>query len=261
MQLPSDIHRLGRLFLSLGALFVGCAGFLAGQPSCAPPESMKDRFAGQPDVSALNELGYWFGDQKNYNCAVQAFATSLQINSKQKEFPAIAFMLGVNLYLSGNTTEAISALREAEKFGYNDIRIHLLLAQALDEMSARPDAEQEWRAAVEIDPEHFVALDHLSNDLIADKNDEAVIQLLDTRRLAPLRTVQQDVNLGLAYAHVANFDAAARVLRDAVNTYPDSASLAQQLADLLTEHGEHAEAAAVLENARERQSSPQLTAH
>ena len=216
---------------------------------------MKERFVGKPNVEALNELGYWFGEQKNYGCAVQAFASSLQLDSQQKQFPVIAFMLGINLYLSGDVKEAIPALQEAEKFGYGDIKIHLLLAQALDETQATTDAEAEWRAALEIDPEHFVALDHLSSDLISDKNDKAVIELLDTPRIAPLRTVQQDANLALAYARIGKLDEAARILRDSVNTYPDSMPLAQQLADLLTKQGKAAEAAAVLQTARDRQAS------
>lgn len=237
------------------------AGVLSAQPSCAPPDSMKSKFTGTPDVAALNELGYWFGEQKDYNCAVQAFATSLQLDSKQKQFPVIAFMLGVNLYLSGDTKEAIAALLEAEKNGYNDIRIHLLLARALDETQARADAEIEWRAALEIDPEHFVALDNLSNDLIVDMNDKEVIELLDTPRLAPLRTAQQDENLGTAYARSGKLDQALGVLQDSLNTYPGSMPLAEQLAGILTQLGRKDEAEAVLAIARERQRESANAGH
>jgi tetratricopeptide (TPR) repeat protein len=227
---------------------------IRGQSSCAPPESMKEKFTGKPDTTALNDLGSWFGEQKNYSCAVKAFATSLQMDPKQKEMPYIAFMFGASLYLGGDTKDAIAALQESEKFGYHDIKLHLLLADALDSTHATAEAEAEWSAALEIDPEHSDALDNLSNDLMTNSNYKAVIDLLDTPRLAPLRTVPQCENLGLALAKAGKLEESARVLRDAVNTYPDCLPLARQLSDVLIQTGHQEEAAKVLEIARARQA-------
>ncbi len=223
---------------------------------------MKAKFAGKPDTAALNDLGVWFGDQKNYNCAANAFATSLQMDPKQKDMPHIAFMFGASLYLVGDIKEAIAAMQEAEKFGYRDIKLHLLLAEALDSTHANPDAEAEWRAALEIDPEYSDALDKLSDDLIADNNFQAVIELLDTPRLAPQRTVQQCLNLDLAYTQEGKPSESARVLRDGVNTYPDSLPLVEKLANVLTQMGKREEAAQVLEIAHARRAgSAQSEAH
>ncbi len=238
---------------ALIALFLLPSIVASAQSGCTPPEAMKARFTGAPNSDALNELGVWFGEQKNYTCASDAFATSLQLDPKQKDMPHIAFMFGGSLYLAGDLSEAIAALREAEKFGYRDIKLHLLLAQALDATRATADAEAEWRAALEIDPESADALDSLSNDLIADSEDEAVITLLDTARLKPLRTVQQCGNLGLAYARKGRLAEASSVLRDGVNTYPDSMPLAQKLADILTQMGNKDEAAQVLAVAHRRE--------
>ena len=221
--------------------------------SCVPPESMKSSLEEKPDVSALNDLGVYFGEQKDYTCAASTFASSLQMDPQQKGFAHVAFMFGASLYLSGSTKEAIVALQEAEKFGYNEIKLHLILAQALDATHATADAETEWRAALEIDPEYPDALDNLSSDLIGDGNYGAVIQLLDTPRVAPLRNEQQDANLALAYARAGKLDDSERVLRDSVNTYPDSAPLSEQLANVLTELGRKEEAAAVLLIAHDRQ--------
>ena len=215
---------------------------------------MKARFEGKPDVSALNDLGDYFGEQKDYTCAATTFASSLQADPHQKGFAHVAFMFGASLYLSGSTKEAIIALQEAEKFGYKDIKLHLILAQALDTTHATADAETEWRAALEIDPEYPDALDNLSSDLIADSNYAAVIQLLDTPRIAPLRTVQQDTNLALAFARSGKLSDSERVLRDSVNTYPDAAPLSEQLADVLTQLGRKEEAAAVLQIEHGRQA-------
>jgi tetratricopeptide (TPR) repeat protein len=238
---------------ALIALFLLPLTVTSAQSGCTPPEAMKARFSGAPNADALNELGVWFGEQKNYTCAADAFATSLQLDPKQKDMPHIAFMFGGSLYLAGDTSEGIAALREAEKFGYRDIKLHLLLAQALDATGATADAEAEWRAALEIDPESADVLDSLSNDLIADREDEAVITLLDTARLKPLWSVQQCGNLGLAYARKENLAEASSVLRGGVNTYPDSMPLAQKLADVLTQMGNKDEAVQVLAVAQRRQ--------
>lgn len=222
------------------------------QSECAPPESMKARFAGTPDVSALNDLGAWFGEQKNYSCAAQIFATSLQMDPKQKEMPHVAFMFGASLYYSGNTKEAITALQVAEQSGYNELKLHLLLARALDDTHATQDAEVEWRAALDIDPEYSYALDSLSDDLLASNNNQGVIELLDAPRVVPQRTVQQAMNLGKAYALDGKLPDAERILRDALNTYPDSDQLANQLAQVLTRSGKNAEAEAVLQIMNQR---------
>lgn len=240
---------------ALGVLLATLAlcGPAWAQSSCAPPDSMKERFSGKPDTVALNDLGIWFGEQKNYTCAANAFATSLEMDSHQKDMPHIAFMFGASLYMAGDVKEAIPALQEAEKFGYRDIKLHLVLADALDSTRATSEAEKQWRAALEIDPEYSDALDTLSSDLITDSDYKGVIGLLDTPRLEPQRTVQQCRNLALAYDREGKLDEARRVLRDGLNTYPDSMQLAGQLADVLNRNGKKAEAAAVLQFAHARQ--------
>lgn len=50
-----------------------------GQAPCTPPESMKARFQDKPDAAAYTDLGVWFADQKKYDCAANAFATSMQM--------------------------------------------------------------------------------------------------------------------------------------------------------------------------------------
>ena len=222
---------------------------------------MKSRLQGKPDAAALTDLGVWFADQKNYSCAANAFASSLQTEPNQKDVAHVAFMFGVSLDLSGDTKEAIPALQEAEKLGYRDIKIHLILADLLDASHATADAEAEWRAALEIDPEYTDALDPLSNDLISDGDFKGTIDLLEKPRLLGQRSAQQSLNLGRAYMKTAKPEEAVRVLRDGLNTTPDSLSLAKELADVLTQLGRKEEAAAVLEVARARQVDSETKTH
>jgi tetratricopeptide (TPR) repeat protein len=243
--------------LRFTALILMCAvtGYSAwSQAACTPPESMKARFTGKPDPTALNDLGSWFGEHENYSCAAEAFATSLQMDPKQKDMPHIAFMFGASLFYAGDGKEAIPALQAAEQYGYNEMKLHLILAKAQDNAQARQDAEAEWRAALDIDPDYSYALDSLSDDLLADHDNRGVIELLDKPRVVPQRTVHQALNLGTAYELDGKRDDAERVLHDALNTYPDAVELASRLADVLTKGGKEAEAEAVLQIAKERQA-------
>ncbi len=230
------------LFLSAVALEP-----ILGQTPCSPPDAMKARLHDKPDAAAYTDLGVWFADQKQYACAADAFAAAMQAQPDQKDVPHIAFMFGVSLYFSGDTKDAVTALQQAEQFGINDVKIHMILAAALDASQQTKDAEDEWRAALAFDPESSVALDALSNDLLRDNDFTDTIALLQVPRLVGQRTPQQSLNLASAYARTARLDEAARVLRDGLNTSPDSLALADQLAKTLVELKRGDEAVTVLE--------------
>jgi Flp pilus assembly protein TadD len=232
-------------FLPAGFLLIS-AVTLAGQAPCTPPESMKAQLQGNPKAAAYTDLGVWFAGQKQYACAADAFATSLQMEPDQKDAAHVAFMFGVSLYFSGDTKEAVPALQEAEQLGYRDSKLHIILAGALDESHSNKDAEQEWRAALEFDPESSTALDALSNDLLLDKDFPAIIALLDVPRLLGQRTPQQSLNLATAYTATGKLDEAANVLRDGLNTSPDSLEIANRLAIILMQLNRGDEALALL---------------
>lgn len=222
-----------RSFLFPAACLLIGTRFIAAQSPCVPPDDMKPQLQGKPTAEALNNLGVWFADQKQYACAADVFASSMQLEPNQKDVAHIAFEFGVALDLSGDLKEAIPVFQEAEQLGYLDIKIHVLLAQAFDATHDSKGAEAEWRAAIDIDPEYSPALDALSNDLLADKDFDGVIAALERPRLAGQRTPLQSANLGVAYASNGELDQADAVLRDGLNTTPDSLMLANLLANVL----------------------------
>ena len=223
------------------------ATFASGSPeACTPPEQMKAQLQGKPGAVALKDLGVWFADNKQYACAADAFASSLQTDPNQKDVGHIAFMFGVSLDLSGDMKEAIGALQEAEQLGYRDINLHLLLAAALDASQAVKEAENEWRAALQMDPEYTAALDALSNDLLRDGDFNGVIALLEVPRLKGQRTPLQSMNLAAAYEGLGKLDEARNVLRDGLNTASDSLPLANELAKVLIALNDRAGAGTVL---------------
>ena len=242
--------RNGRLSLYVGikliALLMGSA-CLHGQPPCTPPQSMKTILQGKPTAAAFTDLGVWFAGQQQYACAANAFATSLQMEPEQKGVAQVAFMFGTSLYLSGDKKEAVDALREAEHLGLNDIKAHIILAEALDDLHSTNEAAQEWRAALSLDPESSTALDSLSSDLLIENDFNGTIALLDSPRLLGQRTPQQSINLANAYAGTAQLDKAEAVLRDGLNTSPESLDLANRLADILIRLSRRDEAVTVLD--------------
>jgi len=236
-----------RPWLFLPAFLLSGAALVFSQTQCMPPDAMKPQLQGKPAAGALNDLGVWFGDHKQYDCAANVFAASLQAEPEQKDAPHVAFMFGVSLDLSGDLKEAIPALQAAEQLGYRDIRLHVILAEALDATHATKDAEAEWRRALEYDPELSSALDALSNDLLLDKDYASAIAVLEVPRLVGQRTPQQSLTLATAYAATGKLDETARVLRDGLNTSPDSLDLAKRLGSALIQLHRRDEAVALLE--------------
>lgn len=250
MTMPRPSFLTMRTFALLPALaLLSSASLLSafGQTQCAPPEQMKARFQDKPDAAAYTDLGVWFADQKQYSCAADAFATSMQMAPDQKDAPHVIFMFGSSLYLSGDMSEAITALQQAEQLGFRDIKLHIILATALDSSHSTKEAENEWRAALEFDPELSTALDALSSDLLHDNDFAGTIAVLEVPRLLGQRTPQQSLNLAAAYAATGRLNEAARTLRDGLNTSPDSLPLANQLAKTLIQLNRKDEAVAVLE--------------
>jgi len=237
MSFPSTCKALLFLLTLYGTAealpFQSATSTVDSQRTCTPPEQMKAQLTGKPGAAALKDLGVWFADNKQYACAADAFASSLETDPNQKDVGHIAFMFGVSLDLSGNGKDAIGALQEAEQLGYRDINLHLLLAAALDGSHSAKEAEDEWRAALQMDPEYTAALDALSDDLLRDGDYASVIAVLEVPRLKGQRTPQQSLNLAGAYEGTGKLEAARDVLRDGLNTAPDSLPLANELAKVL----------------------------
>ena len=191
---------------------------------------MKAQLASKPSADAYADLGKWFGERKQYRCAAQAFASAFKL---QPDSASFATMWGLSLYSAGETEAAIDPLRRAASLNPADARPHLVLGSALDGAGRTAEAEREWRAALAIDPGSAAALDQLSSDLLSDKDYAGIIALLEQPARQPQRTAQQNLNLGLAYAKTLQLHEAEKVLHDGLDSTPDSAPLANELAVVL----------------------------
>lgn len=227
-------------------LFCFASASLLAAPPCVPPDSMRSLLQHNPTAANFADLGVWFGEQKQYACAANAFATSLQMQPDQPDADNVIFMFGVSLFLSGNAKDAIAPLQVAEQHGSRNIKLHLVLAAAFDQLQSTHSAEAEWRAVLALDQQSSAALDSLSTDLLLDNDCAGTITLLEDPMIAGQRTPKQSLNLGLAYSRTNQLEPAATVLRDGLNTLPDSLPIANALADVLVKLGRAQEAGDVL---------------
>ena len=241
------------------ALFLLAGSLLVCAQNCTPPESMKAKLQDKPNAAVYNELGVWFAEKEQYACAANVFATSLQIEPEQPEAARVAFMFGVSLYFSGDSKEAIAALQQAEQLGSNDIKIHTILATALDSTQGTAGAIAEWRAALAFDPESSTVLDSLSSDLLLANDFQGTIDLLETPRLLGQRTEQQSTNLATACTKTGKLEEAAKVLREGLNIAPGSLPLVHQLASILVQLSRLEEANTALELALAHHPDDALT--
>jgi tetratricopeptide (TPR) repeat protein len=237
-----------RAVACLGILLCLATGVLL-HASCTAPASMKARLQSQPSAESYASLGRWFGDQKQFKCAAEAFASAVKL---QPDSASLNYMWGLSLYSAGEVQEAFSPLQLAARLNPSDARPHLVLATAMDQGSQIADAEREWRAALAIDSGSAMALDGLSRDLLNDKDYAATITLLEQSAHRGPRTPLQSLNLGMAYARTLQLKESSRVLREGLSDTPDSLPLADELAVVLMLLDRPGEADAVLSAALAR---------
>src|SRR6202021_201798 len=95
--------------------------------------------------------------------------------------------------------------------------------------------------------------------LVDQKDYSAVIALLDRPARSGIRSSLQDLNLGIAFAGSARLEDANRVLREGLNTTPDSLPIANELAIVLLLLGNDHEAYSVFDLALQKHPNDQRT--
>jgi tetratricopeptide (TPR) repeat protein len=205
---------------------------------------MKSEIQAAPNAEKYANLGTWFGNQKQFGCAAEAFASAVKM---QPDSESYQYMWGLSLCSAGHFAEAQEPLRNAARLNPSDVRPHLALGAALDKLKQTADAQSEWRAALAIDPDSETALDALSQDLVDARDYSAVVTLLGKPAETRVRSALQSLNLGVAYASTARLSLASDVLHEGLNTAPDSLPLAVELALVLKLLSRDDEAYSVLE--------------
>ena len=230
LTVGTSMHSTHSMFAKTALLINVCLGAGLGAPayateSCKGPQQLEVKIHAHPDAPTYTQLGMWFGDRNQYDCATEAFRTALKFEPGSAQ---LYYLVGLSLYSSGQTEEAVSALQQSIKL--NDaLKPHLLLGAAFNQLHRSAEAKAEWEAALKIDPHSMEAIDWVSKSLLAEGDFGAAIALL--------RSAPSDENLTLRLAQVYDkagmLDKAADVLKRALVSHPSSLPLSNALSTIL----------------------------
>ena len=175
---------------------------------CDGPPALRTKIQTHPDAATLTELGMWFGDHQQYDCAIEAFRSALKLDT---ESARLNYLLGLTLFSSGHAGDAAAPLQESVRLAPDNLRAHLILGATLAQLHKNDDAKAEWAAALKIDPHSSEAIDFLSRMQVAEGDYGAAIALLRDAKL------DEDLSLRLSYAYdkSGNLDKAEEVVKAA----------------------------------------------
>jgi tetratricopeptide (TPR) repeat protein len=219
------------------------AAILAVSPclhACTGPPALEAKLRTHPDADTYAELGDWFGDQKQYDCALEAFQNGLKLEPGSAK---LYYLVGLTLYASGHPQDALKPLGQSIYLSPEVLKPHLLLASALDQLRRHQEAIHEWEAALRIDHLSIEALDGMSNSLMAVGDNSAAIEVLSD---AP-RNETLTLDLALAYGKANMLDKASEVLTKALQRNPSSLPLTAAMVTVLVRQVHNQEAVHVAE--------------
>ena len=215
-------HKMLRLYFYL-ALVVAIPVASAAKTACVPPPALQVRLQSRPTTADYVELGNWYGDRKQYQCADQAFRAGLKRSPRSAE---LFYLLGLNSSRRNEFDQAIQPLQQSIELEPDVLKPHLLLAMVLEQLKRPADARKEWLSAVRIDPQSEIALDGASKNLLATGDYGSVITLL---RAEPDPSEALALDLAAAYEKAGASDQAVEVLKKALGRTPSSLQLANEL--------------------------------
>jgi len=226
-----------RLYIfHLGFLIAVSGVGAASSRACVPPAALRSKLQTQPTADAYAEAGMWYGDHKQYGCAVEAYQSALKRKPKSPEY---LYQLGLNLLRNGDFSGAVKPLQESIEIKPDVLKPHLLLASALEEMHQIEEARAEWVAAVKIDPHSELALDGASKNLLATRDFGGVIALLSP----PPKDENLVLDLAAAYREAGSPDKAIEVLKKGLEANPAAAAVTRSLITDLVLQARYSEAA------------------
>lgn len=226
------------VFIACLSLFVlaVCSGGASAE--CMGPASQEARIHAGPNAASYAELGIWFYQNHQMECASQAYRSGLKLTPNSAR---LNYLLGGSLYADGHLQAAIAPLRKAVRLNPQGLQPHLLLGAALTQLGRNQEAAPEWSAALKIDPQSKAALDGLAKSLLAVGDYASVIRILRSAA----RDESQTLDLAIAYKKAGVLDAYEQTLKQGLKADPDSDIMTAALVFLYI-HESNLEAATAL---------------
>lgn len=206
------------------------SGTSRAQIACRGPQALEDRIRADPSAQNYAALAKWFGDHQQFACAAESFRHARTLEPDSARY---AWLEGVSLMAAGRVQAALAPLQQAVQLDPQLTDAHLALGTGLERLNRHAEADAQWRAALQLDPNSVMALEHLSADLLAAQQYASTVALLqpiaNASRIAP----QLALDLSAAYTHTGMVDQAIATLSAALRDDPSSLPLLSSLADAL----------------------------
>lgn len=215
------------------AACLACAG--TARAACNGPQALVAQWRAHPSSEAAVDLGSWYASHHEFDCALEVFRAGLRRDPKSAQ---LHYLAGLALVTQRQPAAAQAELERSAQLDPAALKPHLLLAILYAGMGNHAAADAQWRKVLAIDPKSEEALEGLSNDLMAQKNYAAVVQLLQS---AP-RTEKLSITLSRALGLLNYLDAASDVLLQAMKAQPDSLPLADAMVVVLIKQQKFQEA-------------------
>lgn len=204
--------------------------------TCAPPLALKTKLRVGPTADLYSQLGAWFGERKHFDCAADAYQSALKLNPGSSR---LSYLLGLSFFSGGHPERAVLHLRNSIDLAPGVFQPHVILASALEQLQRTEEAKSQWQAALTIDPHSTLAMDGIARALLKEGRFVEVITLLGP---APGEE-KLVVDRAEALINLKRFEEASKLLTEALNKNPASASLASTLTrlEMLQHHTQEAE--------------------
>ncbi|MGA7246023.1 MAG: tetratricopeptide repeat protein, partial [Terracidiphilus sp.] len=210
--------------------------------ACNGPAELVAKVKAHPTTDNAVLLGSWFASRKQFECAVTTFRAAMKDDPKSAQ---LHYLAGLAYVDDNRIADALPELQKAVQLDPRVIKPHLVLAYVLDQTGKRQEAEEQWRKALALDPKSAMALEGLTADLLARKDYQGVILLLQD---AP-RTETLNIRLAQALGRLNMINPAYQVLQEALKASPNSVRLASAMTAVVIKMGRNQEAIDLLQHA------------
>ena len=190
--------------------------------ACTGPAALVAQTKAHPTTENAVLLGSYYASHKQFDCAVATFRAALKGDPKSAQLHYLAGLASVD---GNHPADAVPELQRAIDLDPTVIKPHLLLAFLEDQAGNHKEAEEQFRAALAIDPNSIPALEGLSQDLLARS---AYIDVVILLRQAP-PAEKLTINYAKALGNLNMLDEARDALGNALKAHPKSLELSSAL--------------------------------
>jgi tetratricopeptide (TPR) repeat protein len=174
-----------------------------------------------PTAGAYNTLGVLYAQADRVSCGIAAFEASLKLEDQNWE---AHYNLALALLRKGDRARAMRELQTAIQQKPDSVSSHFALGSVFEDEKKLGNAEEQFRAALKIDPHFTQAAIRLSEVLITEGKPQASVACLEdaVKQAPPDQAEPVQAALGIAYAESGKMEKAFASLKDVVNAQPDS---------------------------------------